>query len=80
MSDEFERAFQFPHEVNLRHPEEKHEAKLWLIGQFGRNLRLTDDEGVKWISRNTMWQSTLGSNLFRFRNPNHAFEFKMRWG
>jgi hypothetical protein len=78
--DDLERQYPFPHVVEIRDFSNKREAKLWCIQRFGKNIRLRDTNDVMWMSTTTMWQSALGASTYRFRNPDHAFEFKMRWG
>ncbi|RYD64006.1 MAG: hypothetical protein EOP83_10780 [Verrucomicrobiaceae bacterium] len=80
MNEDFEPEYPFPHEVEIREFSNKREAKLWCIEHFGKNLRYRDRNDQKMQSITTMWQSPLGGMVYRFRNPDHAFEFKMRWG
>ncbi|RYE93707.1 MAG: hypothetical protein EOO77_45140 [Oxalobacteraceae bacterium] len=61
-----------------RSSSERRQMRRWCMDRFGSNRLLTDDAGVVWVSQSTVWRHHNGE--FGFRNADHAFEFKMRWG
>ena len=52
------------------------EARMWCEERFGLGANITFDDPIE---TDRSWAYDLIGLFIKFREPNHAFEFRMRW-